>query len=64
MKRSRFFERVLTGLVVVMALIGILGTVGVTSAYADDVATAPQYTKSLKTNDDGTYTLSLSVTGK
>ena len=44
MKRSRFFERVLTGLVVVMALIGVLGTVGVTSAYADDVATAPQYT--------------------
>lgn len=64
MKRSRFFERVLTGLVVVMALIGILGTVGVTSAYADDVTTAPQYTKSLASNNDGTYTLSLSVTGK
>ena len=63
MKRSRFFERVLTGLVVVMALIGVFGTVGVTSAYADEEVTAPQFTKTMTPNDDGTYTTTLSVKG-
>ena len=62
MKRSRFFERVLTGLVVVMALIGVFGTVGVTSAYADEEVTAPQFTKTMTPNDDGTYTTSYTVT--
>jgi len=65
MKRCEWIKRTLVSLAVVVSAIGIAMGPGVCTAFANDAAaTAPDYSKTLTSNGDGTYTMSLSVTGK
>ena len=61
----RFGRRLLAALVAALVAVGVLVAAGATSGFAAGNAddTPPKVAKTLENNGDGTYKLTLSVTG-
>lgn len=62
--RGRAQGPVMMMLAVMLTLFALVGAAVPTMALAEDMPAAPGATKEVTPNDDGTYTVSLSVTGK